>query len=89
MSEPSLIRPPLTGGCWECGRSWSEPGWIDAWIPDDLWEQIAPIKGVGTDGSGHLCIHCITAALTEIGAINVPVELWAPPFRTGGAVCDA
>lgn len=77
---------PLTSGCWDCGRSWREPGWVDAWIPDDLWAQIAPIGANGTDGSGHLCIHCITAALTDLGAQDVPIELWAAPFLRGGPV---
>lgn len=79
------MSPPLINGCWDCGRPWSQPGWIDAWVPDDLWQQIAPIKGVGTDHSGHLCIHCITVALTQIGAQDVELELWAAPYRRGGA----
>lgn len=75
------IHPPLTGGCWDCGRAWETPGWVDAWIPNDLWAQIAPIPRNGTDRSGHLCIHCITAALTRIGATDVPVEIWAGPYE--------
>lgn len=73
------LRTPLVGGCWDCGRSWEAPGWVDAWIPDDLWLRIAPLP----DGRGHLCIHCITAALDAIGARNVSVTLWAAPYETG------
>jgi hypothetical protein len=75
------IRPPLIGGCWECGRAWTAPGWVDAWVPDETWRQIAPLRENGTDGSGHLCIHCITAALDRVDASDVPVEIWAAPYR--------
>lgn len=76
------LRPPRTNGCWDCGRSWEAPGWVDAWIPDDLWAQIAPLPA----GGGHLCIHCITAALVRRGARDVPVALWAEPYNRGGYV---
>lgn len=82
MSEPASIRPPMTNGCWDCGRAWSAPGWVDAWIPNNLWVQIAPLP----NGRGHLCIHCITFALSNIGATSVHVELWAGPFTRGGGV---
>lgn len=77
-----MIRPPRIDGCWDCGREWAEPGWVDAWIPDHLWSRIAPLP----DGGGHLCIHCITAALTRLDVRDVPVALWAKPYNRGGYV---
>jgi hypothetical protein len=49
-----------------------------------MWEQIAPIPQNGTHGSGHLCIHCITAALIRIGAEDVEIAIWAAPYFTRG-----
>lgn len=77
---PASLAPPRTNGCWDCGRLWSSPGWVDAWIPDELWLRIAPLPS----GRGYLCVHCITAALDRIGARDVPIELWASPYRRGG-----
>lgn len=70
---------PEGGGCWGCGRPWGD-GWVDCWIPDDVWQLISPNPNGEVDGSGHLCIHCIVTRLNMIGASEVPVSVWAGPF---------
>jgi len=58
-------------GCYDCGLIYGEPGWIEAIIPDKVWNEISPKKNEG----GILCISCISRRLVEKGYKNVPVWL--------------
>lgn len=60
-------------GCYDCGLEYGENGWIEAIIPDKVWNMIRP-DGCGT-GCGILCITCISRRLTDAGLDNVPVWL--------------
>lgn len=59
--------------CFDCGIPYGEETWVEAIIPDKIWNDIRP------DGSaencGLLCISCMTGRLTRSGYIGVPVWL--------------
>jgi len=68
-------------GCYDCGLSYDDPGWIEAIIPDRVWNDISPTG----DGSGLLCIICIARRLVERGYKRVPVWLCGiEPLRPAG-----
>lgn len=48
--------------CFDCGRSYDDPGFCDLIIPDRAWEQIAPVNG-----DGLLCPSCLCARLRTKG----------------------
>jgi hypothetical protein len=58
-------------GCYDCGLPYGEPGWIEAIIPNSIWDEISPTKNSG----GILCITCIARRCHERGLKNVPVWL--------------
>lgn len=60
-------------GCYDCGLLYGKDGWIEAVIPDKVWNAIKP-DGCG-DGCGILCITCIARRLKIKGIKNVPVWL--------------
>jgi hypothetical protein len=60
-------------GCDDCGRKYGEEDWIEAIIPDKVWNKIRP-DGYGK-GGGILCISCIAKRLKEKGYKRVPVWL--------------
>lgn len=68
--------------CFDCGRSYEDPDWIEAVVSDDIWKQIAP-----DDGDGILCIQCIAKRCHERGFGSVPVKLTAGPLVNGGCDC--
>ncbi|WP_028472986.1 hypothetical protein [Nocardioides alkalitolerans] len=68
------------GGCARCPRRWGA-GWIDLWVPDEVWQRIAPVPNGQVDGSGHLCANCIVGALAALGLTDVPFEVYAAPLR--------
>jgi len=47
--------------CRGCGRPYSDPGFPDLIVPDDVWERISP----SGDSGGLLCPACIIAVITE------------------------
>ena len=57
--------------CHDCGRPYGEDDWIEAIIPDAIWNSISPAG----DESGILCISCMAKRLKEAGYYNVPVWL--------------
>ncbi len=57
--------------CYDCGLLYGSDGWIEAIIPDNVWNIISPTK----DEGGILCISCISKKLTEKGLSNIPVWL--------------
>jgi len=62
-----------TVGCYDCNLPYGGDAWIEAIIPDKIWDEIRP-KGHDR-GCGLLCISCISRRLTEKGIKNVPVWL--------------
>ena len=58
-------------GCYDCGLSYQDPGWIEAIIPDNVWDFISPTKNQG----GLLCITCISRRLSRLGIGRIPVWL--------------
>ena len=58
-------------GCYDCGLNYEDPGWIEAIIPDKVWDEISPTG----DQGGILCITCISRRLVEKGYKNIPVWL--------------
>lgn len=50
-------------GCYDCGLAYGDLGWIEAVIPDRVWNAIRP-DGCG-EHCGLLCITCIARAIKE------------------------
>lgn len=59
--------------CYDCGLRYGGDSWVEAIIPDKIWNKIKP-KGCG-DGAGLLCISCIARRLSILGYEDVPVFL--------------
>ena len=47
--------------CYDCGLNYEDPGWIEAVIPDKVWNEISPTG----DQGGILCITCISRRLIK------------------------
>jgi len=58
--------------CHDCGLDYDDPGWIEAIVPDDIWEIITPAD---CREGGILCITCISRRCAEAGLTDVPVLL--------------
>ena len=70
------------GRCYECGLDYQDPGWIEAIIPDKIWNEISPTG----NQAGLLCIICISRRLVEKGYKKVPVWLTGTePLRPAGS----
>ena len=57
--------------CYDCGQKYGSDGWIEAVIPDAVWDEIKPSEC--GPGGGLLCISCIARRLKIKGIRNVPV----------------
>ena len=55
--------------CYDCGLDYGDLGWVEAVIPDKVWNEISPTGNQG----GILCITCISRRLVKKGFKNVPV----------------
>ena len=67
--------------CYDCGLNYQDSGWIEAIIPDKVWNDISP---TGDEG-GILCITCIARRLVSRGYRRVPVWLCGTePLRPAG-----
>lgn len=67
--------------CYDCGLKYGSDGWVEAIIPDKVWNKIKP--GECEDGCGILCISCITRRLNILGYRDVPVWLCGmEPLKT-------
>ena len=56
-------------GCYDCGLPYDGPGWIEAIIPDKVWDFISPTG----DQGGILCINCISKRCAEKGLSRIPI----------------
>jgi len=63
--------------CYDCGLPYDDPSWIEAIVPDSVWEVINPTYHAG---AGLLCINCMAKRCAESGLVNVPIQLTAGPF---------
>lgn len=75
----------MKAGCYDCNLEYGGDGWIEAIIPDKIWDMIRP-DGCA-EGQGLLCITCISRRLAEKGLKNIPVWLCGTEplkARTGG-----
>ena len=59
--------------CHDCGLKYGGDAWIEAVVPDRIWNQIRPTES--EEGCGLLCISCISRRLRIMGLRNVPVWL--------------
>jgi len=57
--------------CYDCGLEYGGIGWIEAIVPDKVWDSISPAGNQG----GILCINCISRRLARRGLTDVPVWL--------------
>lgn len=60
------------GQCYDCGLPYGHAGWVEAVVPDEVWEKINPTYH---SGCGLLCINCISARCVAAGLTDVPVML--------------
>jgi hypothetical protein len=63
----------IVAKCNDCGEVYGGSSWIQAMIPDDIWNKIRPL-GCAI-GCGILCISCMSYRLKAAGLKNVPVWL--------------
>lgn len=59
--------------CYDCGLEYGGIGWIEAIIPDKIW-NIIRLNGC-SEGCGILCINCISRRLARKGFKDVPLWL--------------
>jgi hypothetical protein len=59
--------------CNDCGLEYGGDSWIEAIIPDNIWNIIKP-DGCA-DGCGILCISCIARRLRE-REIKIKIPIW-------------
>lgn len=57
--------------CYDCGLKYGSDGWIEAIVPDKIWNRIKPSEC--EDGCGILCITCINRRLKVLGLKDIPV----------------
>lgn len=69
--------------CYDCGVQYGNQGWIEAIIPNKVWNKIKPNEY--GDDCGILCITCIARRLEILGYKDVPVWLCGTePFKLMG-----
>lgn len=69
--EREAFQNPLR--CYDCGQLYGDPAWIEAVVPDAVWEAINPTYW---RGAGILCIICMARRCYEAGLDNVSVKLY-------------
>lgn len=66
--------------CYDCGLLYGNEHWIEAIIPDKVWNKIKPEECA--KDCGILCISCIARRLRILGYRDVPVWICGTePFR--------
>lgn len=68
--EERLLNPDFITGCYDCGLEYDSASWIEAIVPNEIWEIISPTYH---KGAGLLCISCIARRCVEAGLNDVPV----------------
>lgn len=72
MKRYTVEELPNCNGCYDCNLPYGEPGWIEAIVPDEVWEIINPSYH---ERGGILCITCIARRCEEADLEDVPVLL--------------
>ena len=57
--------------CYDCGLKYGSDGWVEAVIPDKIWNKLKPTEC--EDGCGILCITCIARRAKILKLKNIPV----------------
>ena len=68
--------------CADCGLAYGDDGWIEAIVPDRIWDRIRP--GGSYPGGGILCITCMARRLTRLGFSFKAIPVWlcgTEPFK--------
>lgn len=60
----------MATACYDCGLDYGGDKWIEALVPDYIWNLIRP-KGAKGSG-GLLCISCICGRIEKLGLGKVP-----------------
>lgn len=61
-----------SGNCHDCGLEYGGKSWIEAVIPDQVWEEISPTQDMG----GILCISCMAKRLRAFGCKPGTIPVW-------------
>jgi hypothetical protein len=83
-AEPVAWGPaPSFGGCMGCGRPYSDDGFMDFIVPDNVWDKISPTG----DSGGLLCPGCIIGHIiqADISWVNDGVN-FVGTFESGPLV---
>jgi hypothetical protein len=62
--------------CDDCDLLYSDPGWVDTYVPDDVWAKIHPER----DGGGVMCLTCITRRVVAAGLDRIPLQVTSGPW---------
>jgi hypothetical protein len=76
LTTPNTERREPWLSCADCRLPYSDDGWCDCVVPDDVWEQINPSKEHG----GVLCLHCMARRIHRLGLDGVPLKVTSGPF---------
>lgn len=68
-AHPRSIERTDTIPCERCGMA----SGMDAFVPDEVWDQISPVPGVPE--AGVLCLWCMDELCAEKG-IEATVDIW-------------
>ena len=66
----------MNAACLDCDLPYTDRGWVDCALPDDVWARISLTGGEG----GLLCLTCMTARLVDEGLGNVPLLVTSGPY---------
>lgn len=66
--------------CYDCGLIYAGDHWVEAIIPDDIWEKIENLNKPINMGI-ILCINCIAKRCNDLGLKDVPLKITAGPFK--------
>jgi hypothetical protein len=80
MTTYPWIKPRVVG-CYDCLLYYGDPGWVEAYVPDDVWLRIRPDDSPET-WMGILCISCMARRCRELDIENVSMTIVGGPFTS-------
>ena len=69
-TDEEIVQRDNPPACFDCGLPYGGDAWMDALVPNDVWEIINPTYH---EGAGILCVSCINLRCIEAGLLYVPV----------------
>lgn len=69
----------MSAACHDCGRPYGAPGWVEAVVPHEIWNNYLSPQG---DEGGLLCIGCMADRAASLGLTDIPLKITAGPFTT-------